>query len=510
MNDPSATRRAPADAPASPADAVLSAMALVATAIAYAPIVNCYFFSDDFLNLYQIANFGLGRYLLTPNGGHLLLSRNLVFYFSHALFGNEPTYYYACALLLHLVNVALLFHLLRRLTGRRELACFGAILWGTSPTSEGTLAWYAVFGQVMGVTTTLIILSRAASLAARDQWPARREIAVWYLLALIGATAFGTGLALAAILPLALWWLLPRHAPGARRRPPLVSLPVVVPLLYGALMVAYATVSGQTAAEQTLRAAMLSDVGAIALTLARLSALGLTRLLLGFWHVALPDPSWQLVMSLSALAVGGAAFFSSPRQRRTLAAALVLALASYGAIALARGALLLSFAEDVIPRVTRYHYAGQIFLTMALCAALAPLFGRAARWTRSAALAAWLAATITAYLLLAPAIDLHDEARAQTHAALREIHTAIRAQPAGADVILRNAFFRPLPLPGEFFPARAAVFVIFFPANTVDGRRVFFLERRPATLKAAATGRRTATLFVSSPAPSLPPAAPRR
>jgi len=189
----------------------------------------------------------------------------------------------------------------------------------------------------------------------------------------------------------------------------------------------------------------------------------------------------------------------------------VLALASYGAIALARGALLLSFAEDVIPRVARYHYAGQLFLTMALCAALAPLFERAARWARGAALAAWLAATITAYLLLAPAIDLHDEAREQTHTALREIHAAIRAQPAGADVILRNAFFRPVPLPGEYFPARAAVFVIFFPDNTVDGHRVFFLERRPATLKAAAAGRRTATLFVSSPAtPSLPPAPPRR
>ena len=57
-------------------DAVLLAFALAFTAAVYLPLTQNYFHTDDFLNLYQILNEPLPTYLLTPHGGHVLLTRN--------------------------------------------------------------------------------------------------------------------------------------------------------------------------------------------------------------------------------------------------------------------------------------------------------------------------------------------------------------------------------------------------------------------------------------------------
>jgi hypothetical protein len=40
------------------------------------------------------------------------------------------------------------------------------------------------------------------------------------------------------------------------------------------------------------------------------------------------------------------------------------------------------------------------------------------------------------------------------------------------------------------------LFVVFFPDNVVDGRRVFFVLRNPETLRVGRRGRRASTLLV--------------
>jgi hypothetical protein len=42
------------------------------------------------------------------------------------------------------------------------------------------------------------------------------------------------------------------------------------------------------------------------------------------------------------------------------------------------------------------------------------------------------------------------------------------------------------------------VFVVFFPDNIVDGKRVYFIEDQAAVRHAGRTGKRTADLFVTS------------
>src|SRR5262249_45664145 len=120
-------------------DALLCLIAVVLAALAYYPITRNYFFAHDFLNIYHLVNDPLVEYLVTPNGGHVLLARNAIFYASWRLFGTDPTPYFWVVFVTHLVNVALAFRVLRALTANALLASFGAALWGTSPLSDGTL-----------------------------------------------------------------------------------------------------------------------------------------------------------------------------------------------------------------------------------------------------------------------------------------------------------------------------------------------------------------------------------
>src|SRR5262249_60845504 len=147
-------------------------------------------FADDFLNLYHIVEDPLPQYLVTPNGGHVLLARNAVFYASWHLFGAHPAYYFWTVLLTHLVNVALAFRVIRALAGSDLLASFGAALWGTSPLSQGTLGWYAVYGQVLVATAVLLILDGALEAATTGEAPSRGVRAWGYVLALVAANSF--------------------------------------------------------------------------------------------------------------------------------------------------------------------------------------------------------------------------------------------------------------------------------------------------------------------------------
>src|SRR5262245_16182800 len=217
---------------------------LIVTAIVYFPITRNYFYLDDFFNLYNIVNDRPLVYVLRENGGHVLVARNALFYLIFWLVGPHPELFYWSALLTHLLNVALLFVVILRLTGRSGLASFGALLWGSSPLQEGTLGWYSVYGHALVGTTLLIVLAQAAGLARRGQQPSRRTRSLWAGLALIGATSFGTGVALAMALPFALYLLLP---PGPKRRPPLLALVVVVPLVYVGLTRLYEYSAGAPA-----------------------------------------------------------------------------------------------------------------------------------------------------------------------------------------------------------------------------------------------------------------------
>ena len=185
----------------------IRALALVAALVAVAaaaPILRVYFALDDFDYLYRFANYGPALPVLAaPQGGHMCLVRNVLFFLTFRLFGMHACAYLACALATHVANVLLLFGLVRRLTASAAIACFGALLFAVSPANEGTLAWYSVYGHALATTFVLAALlllapspeDKAGSLSTR-----RAVAAACSMLA--ASQSVGTGAAAALLTPL--------------------------------------------------------------------------------------------------------------------------------------------------------------------------------------------------------------------------------------------------------------------------------------------------------------------
>src|SRR5262245_2705527 len=201
-------------------------------AAVYWPITANYFFADDFLHLYQVVNDPLAKLLVTPFGGHLYTVRNFAFTLLYHLFGPEPRWYFYAVLLTHLVNVALLQEVVLRLGAAPRAATAGAALWGTAPVLEGSLGWFSAYGHVLAATALLGVLASAARVASGQTRASPLRLAVWYVALLVGATCYGTGIAVALAFPVVTFLLLP---PGRERRRScavLASLWIVVTLLY--------------------------------------------------------------------------------------------------------------------------------------------------------------------------------------------------------------------------------------------------------------------------------------
>jgi hypothetical protein len=166
---------------------LLFVIPLALTALVYHRITGNYFFADDFLHLFRVRNEDFPPFLLVPRGGHLLVSYNALFDLAYRLFGTHPEPYFWVALLTHLLNVGLLFSVIRLFTHSARLACFGAALWGISPQSEAAIGWFSVFGQVM-VATVLLVVLRQLALVANGRPSGRYAPLLWCVLLLIACT----------------------------------------------------------------------------------------------------------------------------------------------------------------------------------------------------------------------------------------------------------------------------------------------------------------------------------
>lgn len=496
---------------------LLLAVPLGFTFLVYLPITRNYFFADDFLNLYNIVNLDPVEYLLTPHGGHILIARNAWFWSCFQAFGPKPAGYFWVALLTHLANVFLLFLVVRRFTGSERLACFGAALWGVSPVHEGTLGWYAVYGQAFAATMMLCILLGAARSRSENRPPARRTLALWYVFALIGCTSFGVSIGVAMVLPFALALLLPRSPGRPPWRLPLLSLVIVVPALYLGVHRLYAALSGKELLTGALVDAYVRHWQAVFPMLLHLSVGGIVELSLGFIH----EPRWRggwLSLLVFGLWTWGAIRVlrrGTKDERAELLAFLALLIGCYGMVAVGRASIYDSASPfgvgvQVAAGAPRYHYAATVPLTLILCLILSqirlpgPSGARAAR----VALASWLGLAVAAWMSTAPWIDHHPASRRETREVLAAIRERVRSTPPGSDVRIPNRRFQDVgPLvPNTMFPGWAALFTIYFPSGAIDGRRVYFLEREPRVIDETRRGRRIAQVLLPAAVPSGTPA----
>ena len=471
---------------------LLLAFVLLASAWVQSPLLNSGFYADDFLWLYRIENLPWLELVLKTHGGHLLHTRNAAFWACHQLFGLEPSGYLWVALLTHVLNVALLFVVIERLTRRPVVAALIAALWGMAPIHQDPLRWISVYGHVLAATFVLAALADMAGLIARNRSPTSWALVRWALLLLLAATSFGTGLGVALGFVAIAWLVLPRASGRGRAAFLFAVLTVTLTVAYFAL-------------ERSLvDLASYPLFKSIALC-SNLAAYGLSSLVLG------PLLTWtregDLVGPLGGVELGQALFWAyavgltvllglawscrranSTRLRQILGFAL-LAGCAYGAIAVGRAPLMVLWELDMPWTVTtaRYHYLPQLGLAMALGLALSEAsirlpsrhWSARPRWLVPVLFAAGLAMVVPSYAAGARRVGtrIGPGWRQAVDHVVTEVRRRAHAVPPGQPVYIPNRKFQDqVVISKDPFPGWVAVFVLAHASDSVEGRRVFFVE----------------------------------
>jgi hypothetical protein len=526
--------------------AVVPAVLAAAAVWVFWPITRGDFFLDDLVRLYDLKNWGWKKLILSPHGGHLLATSNASYWLFDRAFGLAPAAWFMVVLAVHVINVLLLYDVTRRVVEDRRVAFLAATLWGLAPVQVGVLGWLAAFGNALVATTLLLLLRGLMLAAARKEPPHAPRIVWWYVLALLGATSFGFGLAVAMVLPL-VGYLFLSGVPGRERvTTQLAGTVALIPLVYVMQHKLYhawfdvplpwaAPIVPPSSPEAVMRAAI--DTGTLLLALL---SYGVGALLLGAHEAGgsavdlrfLGErPIGEGLVMLHALSGLVAlclllALARAPRQARERALALVVLLvASYGMVALGstltgRTTFLRDLGSDVamLGGIVRYHYVPTLVLTVLLAGAAAPLIQRAP----SAAVTGML---VLALFGLAPRVrgdravvaefvaKLHDD---PTHyEVLRRLEKTVRETPGRGPVSVANLPLRVrvFILKEQSMPGWLGVFVIFNESDRLAGRPVRFTES-DAPLRAALlaeAGTRSARLLADPERSSRPdrPAGPR-
>lgn len=477
-------------------------MLLAATAVVYAGLTRVYFVADDFSNLDTIANRGPFFFIVEPFAGHMGFARNTEFYLLFAVFGAKSEPYGWLALVTHLLNVALLFRVLRLLTESLPLAALGAALWATCPLQAGVLGWFSAYGQSVSVTTVLFLVDRTLRARWQSESLPTRTVFLWAVLLIVGGTWFSTGVGALVVWPLVIALLV---EPPLRRSDAIaafVPVPLVFFCIYYSWYWLFFAFEPMKADEEMFRKVAFESLLPIFQMSAHLFAVGASGLLQGFWGVPSGDPVvvWWLVAAYVGLVVAGFAA-ADGRDRRRMLAFLLLSACVYGLTAAGRANvyLLLGMPPSIAARQARYHYFATFPLAVLLVLALKQNVGRLPHWLSGATVAVW--ASVMAYFAATTEWQIRDnrDCREFVDSTMRRIDASIDASPAGSDVSFPNH-----EVPGsctgimgyDRIPGLAGLFAMFYPEDVVRGRRVRFVEERQTGLFSAPKNTRFRALLV--------------
>jgi hypothetical protein len=474
--------------------AVAALVPVLLAACIYFPITRSFFYADDFVCLLSIRNDGFLRFVLRPFAGHDLVVRNLVFYASAWLFGLRAELFFWTVLLTHLLNVWLLYRVLRNLTASVPLACVGAALWGTSPVLLGTLGWYSVYGQVLVASALLVVLDRVTHLARTGNAPGARAAGGWYVLLLLGSACFGTGVGVAVAFPATLFLLLPAAWRSRGIRMAFLTLPLTTIALY----------FGDRSVDAMLEPVSIEELIGRDISLARLLggrhmlpdlvAAGIDTALRSFFVSFSQPPGWARALTLGLFGAGLLLLLwrGDTTTRRAVLGMTILCLAVYTPIAVGRSGF-------VDPRAlaiqTRYHYVGTLPIVVLACLVLGHL-GR--NWLlQPVPVVAFLVVAITlgvyGWARSDFRIDDHAAAQAYFSRMLQGMDVEVASHPSGSIAFLENGKVSSVllgPIMAKVardFPGRAAAFVLAHGTDELDGRRLRFIERDPAVIRWYAT-----------------------
>jgi hypothetical protein len=488
----------------------LLGVALLGSLVVQWPALASDFRHDDFLTFYQAANLRPVDFMLTPHGGHLLMTRNAIHLAFFDLFDLDPFPYFVAAVLTHLVNVALLFLVARRLTRSGAIAAFVAALWGMAPVQQASVNWVAIYGNLTAATFTLWPLAELTKLAVERRAPSAWALMRWGVLLAAAATSLGPGLAVALVFAGVSWLLLPRECGRDRVATCMAGVALALVVLYVVI---------RPGGSFEFASIWFSKLGMV--TIARLFvgllSYGIACLIGGPWLTfgedgvpvgplqgAAASPvvhvSWVLA-ALTGIAVGWAWLRARELQRRQILAFLALLAAIYGLVAVARAPLAIGlWGVDAWAVTARYQYVATLGWGGCLALALAEVARawsarrrpawRAPAWLAPGVLGLWSAAVVVPYAAAARHVDTKytqwsRRVFAEERARLRN---EIAAAGDAPEVLIRN---RPFPgmayiqdlVGARAFPGAAAVFVLMQHNAPAKITHVRFIDSDPALVE---------------------------
>ena len=472
----------------------LAALAVAASVAVFLPVTRNFFHVDDFCHFFDAMDSTPARYVVQPWGGHVYLVRNALLWAMFHAFGMEAGSYFVVILVLHGLNVALLFLLLRRWTGSAAVAAVVATAWGVCPLHGATLGWLAVMGQVLLSTVFLTLVLTLDG----DASPGRTVLSA--VLAFLGSVCVGMGLAVVLLLPL----LAALVGPGPRGRAAVAlwAAPVAALGTYVAVRALVPSPIGAFVDAAVSPGAALRAWRYVLAMWGWLVPYGGQALVLGFFDTDVPFSGpwrWALDGVLAGVAVLGLVR-TPPVARRRIVAAASVSLVAYALVAAGRAPFYetADFPPLRAAVTARYHYFPTLGIAIVLALACGALVSPRRRRWELVAVAAWVAVAALGFRRRPPWLDHYDAERRETTVALYGLRTRVGTQPPGVPVVVPVEPFGPAArVPCEVY-GTAGLYLMAWGTSDLYGHTVRFAVPQATLEKARADGGRVVSLLVPS------------
>jgi hypothetical protein len=467
-------------------------LSLAAVLIVNFQLLSEFFYADDFLHFYQISNWNPLAFIFSTHGGHFFIFRNLIFYCMFKLFGLNSIAYFSTVLLTHLGSAYILYKIIYLLTDKPPIAAAGMMIWGICPVNYATLSWYAAYGQVIIGFFFLLFLYDLLRIEKDKIIFSMNIIIRWSIYLFLMAASYGTGLAIACLSPIAIVIILWKDDQKWKIAASMLPVIALILLLFIFKDSIYYYFSGEVRNSKPVALSVALSYSKIILEwfirMCAYSIYCMAAFPILFFFSTIKYPT--VLVSFPVVVLFIFLFFRSKEYRRRHYAILsIFFLGLVGLTAYGRAPIFEMFNVPIgIGSLTpRYYYVIFIVVVLILSLMADELFNNFPKKAKAIIASVFIVIALSIYpsINLAKKIDILvpnikvNEKNLYFNTII-DIEKTIRAYPEGSSVFIDNKMngnFLLIGLNDTDFPGKAAVFSIKYPNNTVEGRRVYFVEK---------------------------------
>lgn len=468
-----------------PAEKWAPLLSLAAVLIVNARLLATFFYGEDFLNFYHIASVSNPlEYIFSSMGYHLYIFRNIIFYGMFKLFGVNSIVFFSVVLLTHLCCAFILYKILHLLTGKASLAAAGATIWGICPVNYGTLAWYTVYGHLLVGFFFLLFLYDLFRIAKGKLSFSTGMAIRWSIYLFASAASLVTGLAIACLSPVAIVMILWENDKKWKIAASMLPVIACLLLLFIFKDAIYYYFSGSMPNSNLVALSSAVSLHKIILemfirTIAySIYCMASFPLLFVFPPTVYPAAAIFISIPVVILFIG--LFFRSREYKRHYAVFCMFFLGLIGMIAYGRAPSNYYLHVPMIKAALslRYYYIILMIVMIILSLMADQLTGISPKISKVVGTLIFMAIVMAVYpsTHLAKKMDYRNESetwRKMYFNTVADIEKTVRACPEGSSVFIDNTLDGKIPI----LPGKAAIFVIKYPNNTLEGRKIYFVEK---------------------------------